>query len=89
MPDFTIIPSWVAKIPISRTIVLIKIGLMASGVYKFIESFYFLFGETSDIEFITFISYSIIATVIVFVMAIIITLICTYLYKHVKKILEC
>lgn len=68
-----------------KIIFVTKIGLMASGIYKFIESFYLLFGTMHEIEFYTFVLYNLIAIMIVFGAAIAMFLICAYLFKYFKS----
>ena len=73
-----------SKLPVSKVIFLVKIGLMGTGIYKFIESFYVYFGNLQDINFETFVIYHIVVIAIIFVASIISFYICSYLYKKFK-----
>ena len=69
----------------SKIIFFAKIGLMATGVFKFIDSFYLQFGKMQSVDFFLFMQYSLIMLVVVFGLATIMVLICAYLFKHFQN----
>ena len=58
---------------------------MVAGVFKFIDSFYLQFGKMQSVDFFLFMQYSLGMLLVVFVLAIIMFLICAYLFKHFQN----
>ena len=88
MVDFSgMFPTGIAKLPLPKIITTVKLSLMSVGVYKFIEAFYAITVAKTNVGFSTFILESLLVLCLVLAISVLSTVMCAYLYKHVKKII--
>lgn len=84
---FSFLPT-LKDIPISKIIFFVKIGLMATGVYNFINGAYAIITKIENLNLETYVTMSILVTFVIIGVSIIVAIVCAYVYKTVKKIIE-